>query len=355
MVKKYDVIIIGAGPAGSTTAQYIDPARSGVSVLLLDARRRIGLPLQCGEALPSYYGVKMAFPRVDCPELFDLPSHVIASEVHGIKLVLPRERNYFIEGPGLMIYRDKLDEFLFNKAIAAGAEYYLNTRVRKIEGQRVITNDGEFVGEIIIGADGPNSLVSSSCPAFAPNSELVTCAFVIAEGDFFENHIELWLDQRFPGGYFWLFPKNGEANIGLGVRGPKHVRAILNNMLENLASQRQFKIKIRGGGVVPVGGLKKRIASEHVALVGDAAGMVFPTNGGGTAQAMLGGKILGEVIHDRLPLSEYQGRIDKIMRPALKRSLRTRQLVDFARHHESLFLAVMQYFERRGLESFILG
>ncbi len=54
-MKRYDVIIVGAGPAGSTTAYYINPARSGISVLLLESRRQIGLPIQCGEALPTYH------------------------------------------------------------------------------------------------------------------------------------------------------------------------------------------------------------------------------------------------------------------------------------------------------------
>jgi digeranylgeranylglycerophospholipid reductase len=342
-MQKYNVIIIDAGPAGSTTARYIDPARSGISVLLLEARRQIGLPIQCGEALPTYNDLRMAFPRINCPELFDLPAHVIASEVHGIKFVLPKHRTYFAEVTGLMFYRDRLDQYLFDQAVAVGADYRLHSRVHKIEDHRVFTATEEFVGDMIIGADGPNSLVAASFPVFAPNRELTPCAFVIAEGDFFEKHIELWAEARFPGGYFWLFPKNGEANIGVGLRGQKNVRGVLNNMLKDLAHQRTFKIKMMGGGVVPLGGLKKRVAWQHVALVGDAAGMVFPSNGGGTAQAMLGGQILGEVIRARLPLFEYQRRVDAIMRPALNQSLRTRQLIDLVRHSDNLFLAVIGF------------
>jgi digeranylgeranylglycerophospholipid reductase len=97
------------------------------------------------------------------------------------------------------------------------------------------------------------------------------------------------------------------------------------------------------------------VAWQHVALVGDAAGMVFPSNGGGTAQAMLGGQMLGEIIRARLPLSQYQCRVDEIMRPALKQSLRTRRLIDLVRHSENLFLALMWLFDRRGWESFIVG
>lgn len=226
-MKKYDVIIVGAGPAGSTTARYINPSLSGKSVLLLEARRRVGLPIQCGEALPTYHDLKMEFPKIDCPELFQLPENVIASVVQGIKFVLPRGRTYFADVTGLMFYRDRLDQYLFDEAVAAGADFRLHSRVRKIEDHRVFTANEEFVGDIIIGADGPNSLVSSSFQAFASNQELTSCSFVIAEGDFFEKHIELWADERFSGGYFWLFQKHGEANIGVGLRGHKNVRSVL--------------------------------------------------------------------------------------------------------------------------------
>jgi len=354
-MKRYDVIIVGAGPAGSTTAYYINPARSGISVLLLESRRQVGLPIQCGEALPTYHDLKMAFPRINCPELFQLPDHVIASEVNGIKFVLPQRRSYFAHVTGLMINRDKLDQYLFEQAVSVGVEFKLHTRVRKIDGGRVFSVDEEFVGDIIIGADGPNSVVSSYFPAFAPNRRLVMCSFVIAEGDFFDKHIELWVDKRFPGGYFWLFHKNGHANIGIGIRGHKSAHNILNSMLKELSKYRKFKIKTHGGGVVPLGGLKGRVAWQHIALVGDAAGMVFPSNGGGTAQAMLGGQILGEVIRSGLPLSEYQDRIDQIMRPTLVRSLHTRQLIDVARQSDILFRAIMWCFDRRGWNTFIVG
>ncbi len=349
------MIIVGAGPAGSTVARYVAPAQSGASVLLLEAKRQVGVPIQCGEALPNYADVKLVFPGADCPELFDLPGHVIASEVHGIKFVLPKGRTYFADVTGKMIYRDRLDQFLFERAVAAGADYRLNARVRRIDGYHVVAGGEEFATDLIIGADGPNSLVSASFPMFMPNRDLVPCAFVLADGDFFERHIEIWIDKRFPGGYFWVFAKNGAANIGIGVRGARHVRGILEGMLNELRRNRKFALRTTGGGVVPMGGLKKRVAWEHVALVGDAAGMVFPTNGGGTAQAMLGGQILGETIRQGLPLSEYQRRVDDIMRPVFEQSLRMRHLIDLSRCSERLFLALMWMLDRRGWKSFIVG
>lgn len=352
-VRRYDVIIVGAGPAGSVTARDIAAERSGLSVLLVEAKKTVGLPIQCGEALPTQRDIEVTFPGVDCPDLISPPPHVIASRVDGIKFVLPKGQQVVAPVGGLMIHRDRLDQYLFQQAVSAGAEYRLGTRVRRISGNRVYTDDEEFEGGIIVGADGPGSTVSDSFRAFSPNTLLVPCAFVIAEGGFEDTHIEIRIERRFPGGYFWIFPKDGEANIGVGLRGTTQVKQTLAFMLDELRRSTPIEIKSQGGGVVPMGGLKKRVAWEHVALVGDAAGMVFPSNGGGTAQAMLGAHILADVIRNRLPLSEYQLRVDQHLRPAFGRSLRMRQLVDVCRCNDYLLLGLIQVLNQRGWKSFI--
>ncbi|NIR53184.1 geranylgeranyl reductase family protein [candidate division KSB1 bacterium] len=354
-MKTFDVIIVGAGPAGSTTAMYINPKESGKRVLLLESRKRVGIPMQCGEALPTYDELTNIFPGVDCPELFDLPDEVIAGRIEGILFIAPSGRRYLAELKGHMFYREKLDQWLFNQAVEKGAQYRLSTRVLRVEDHRVVTANGDFYGDIIIGADGPLSIVADSVTGFAPNRDICRCSFVIAEGDFFEEYIELRFDNRFPGGYFWLFPKNGEANIGVGVRGSKNVREILDGMLTELAKHKSFKIKQRGGGVVPLGGLKAKLASDHVALVGDAAGMVFPSNGGGTGVAMVGGQVLGETIGCDLPLSVYQSRVETLMKRVLDSSLRTRKSMDRTRRSDWLFCVVMWLANLRGWRSFIIG
>lgn len=354
-MQEFEVIIVGAGPAGSTTAAYIDPQDSGKTVLLLESRRQVGFPMQCGEALPIYDELKTIFPGIDCPELFALPDEVVAGRIEGIKLVAPSGRSYVAHLKGQMFYRDKLDQHLFDEAVRRGAQFRLATRVLRIEGHRVVTTKGDFYGNIIVGADGPLSVVSDSAPGFAPNRDLCRCSFVIAEGDFFEEYIELWFDNRFPGGYFWLFPKSGEANIGVGVRGPSNVREILDGMLAQVATRKPLKIKQRGGGVVPLGGLKPRLVNDHIALVGDAAGMVFPSNGGGTGVAMLGGQVLGKTIRAGLSLTAYEANVKALIGKTLRNSLRTRRMMDYTRRSDRLFGLVMWLANLRGWRSFIIG
>jgi digeranylgeranylglycerophospholipid reductase len=353
----YDVIIVGAGPAGSCTALYINPKRTGKRVLILEWKKQVGIPMQCGEAMPTYAELSSIFPDVDCPELFDVPEEVYAGRIEGIKIKAPSGKTYTAYLKGQMFHRDKLDQHFFKMAVENGAEYRLRSRVKRVEGHLVATDEEEFTADIIVGADGVYSLVSNSFPAFEPNRDVCPCSFVIAEGDFHEELIEIWYQSRFPGGYFWLFPKNnaGEANIGVGMRGPTHVRGLLNQVLEEIRPHKNFSVKQKGGGAVPLGGLKKKFVHQHVALVGDAAGMVFPSNGGGTALAMMAGKWLGETIAKNQPLEEFEKRVKATLGPVLKDSLRTRRQLDFFRKNETLFSAIMWFANLKGWRSFIIG
>lgn len=353
----YDVIIVGAGPAGSCTAIYINPNYTGKRILILEGKKQVGIPMQCGEAIPTYEELLTIFPDADCPELFDVPNEVYAGRIEGIKIKAPSGKTYVANLKGQMFYRDKLDQHFFKIAVENGAEFRLGSRVKRVNGNRVETSEEVFTADIIIGADGVYSLVSESFPTFEPNRDVCFCSFVIAKGDFYEDLIELWFQNRFPGGYFWLFPKNKveEANIGLGIRGTKHVRGLLNQVLEEIKQFKDFSIKQKGGGAVPLGGLKKKFVYEHVALVGDAAGMVFPTNGGGTGLAMMAGKWLGETIAKNQPLTEYEKKAKAILGPVLKNSLRTRRQLDFFRKNDRLFSATMWMANLKGWRSFIIG
>lgn len=353
----YDVIIIGGGPAGSSTALYVNPRRTGKRVLLLDAKKEIGVPMQCGEAIPTYDELLTIFPQADCAELYELPSDVYAGNIEGIKFKSPSGKNYVAHLKGQMFNRTLLDRHLFQRAADNGVEHRIGTRVKSIAGKTVATDIETFTADIIIGADGVYSKVAESFPAFQANRDICPCAFVLAEGEFSSEIIELWFERRFPGGYFWLFPKNqiAEANIGVGVRGPTNVRGLLNEVLEEISKENNLKIREKGGGAVPLGGLKSRLVFENVALVGDAAGMVFPTNGGGTGLAMMAGKWLGEIIADGKPLIEYERKALAILGPVLRSSLRTRRQMDFFRRSDRLFSTVMWLADLKGWRNFIIG
>lgn len=353
----YDVIIVGAGPAGSCTAIYINPTQTGKRVLILEAKKQVGAPMQCGEALPTYRELETIFPEANCPELYDIPKEIYAGRIEGLRLKAPSGRSYVAQLKGQMFHREKLDQHFFKLAVETGVEYRLGCRVKRIHQNRVVTAGEEFTADFVIGADGVYSIVATSVPEFRPNRDICPCAFVLAQGDFDADIIELWFERRFPGGYFWLFPKNaaGEANIGLGVRGPSNVRELLNSVLQEVQKKGSFTIKQKGGGAVPLGGLKEKVVHGQVALVGDAAGMVFPTNGGGTGVAMMAGKWLGEIIAADQPLEEYGKKVQALLGPVLRSSLRTRKQMDLFRKNDTLFSALMWVANLKGWRSFIIG
>ena len=353
----YNVIIVGGGPAGSCTAIYINPKRTGKRVLILESKKEVGLPMQCGEAIPTYRELLTIFPEANCPELYDLPQEIFAGRIEGIKFKAPSGRTYIANLEGQMFHRDKLDQYFFAMAVDAGAEAQLGTRVLEIKGDKLITKTAEYTADIIVGADGVYSVVSNSFAVFQPNRDVCPCSLVIANGNFEQELIELWFENRFPGGYFWLFPKtaSGEANIGVGMRGPKNIRQTLDRVLIELQNKYNFTVVQKSGGAVPLGGLKSKIVHEHLALVGDAAGMVFPTNGGGTGLAMMAGKWLGETIAANKPLLEYEKKVKAVVAPVLKRSLRTRKQMDFFRKNDSLFSGVMWLANMMGWRNFIIG
>lgn len=354
----YDIIIVGAGPAGSCTAMYINPNKTGKRVCLLEGKKEVGVPMQCGEAMPTYSELLTVFPDADCPELYDLPEDIYAGRIDGLKFKAPSGRYYVASLKGQMFNRDKMDQYFFDRAIENGAEYRLGCRVQKIEDHTIHTSLNEtFSADLIVGADGVFSTVAAAFPAFQANRDICPCAFIIAEGEFYDDLIELWYQSRFPGGYFWLFPKNknGNANIGLGMRGPRNVRGLLNQVLDEIRAERAFSIKQIGGGAVPLGGLKETIVSNHVVLVGDAAGMVFPSNGGGTGLAMMAGKWLGEIIARDRPLMEFEKKVKAIMGPVLRDSLRTRRQLDFFRKSDAVCSMVMWVANMKGWRSFIIG
>lgn len=357
MSNHYDIIIIGAGPAGSCVARYIHPNHTGKRVLLLEAKKQVGIPMQCGEAIPTYDELLTIFPNADCAELYDLPEEVYAGNIEGIKFKSPSGKEYVAYLKGQMFHRDKLDQHLFDLAIENGVEYRLGCRVKRVEKNRVLTANEEFSADMIVGADGVYSLVAGSFPEFEPNRDICPCSLVLAHGDFSADLIELWFESRFPGGYFWLFPKNkmGEANIGLGMRGPKNVRGLLDTVLLEIQDQYKIRIKQKGGGAVPLGGLKKRLVHDNIALVGDAAGMVFPTNGGGTGLAMMAGKWLGQILAQNRSLIDYEQKVQADMAPILKTSLRMRKQMDFFRKNEALFSLVMWLANLKGWRNFIIG
>ncbi|HUX93462.1 MAG TPA: NAD(P)/FAD-dependent oxidoreductase, partial [Ignavibacteriaceae bacterium] len=294
MKNEYDVIVVGAGPAGSIAARYA--AEGGASVIMLEKDRDVGYPVRCGEAI-SKAGVS---------EFITPDERWISAHISKFALISPDGTEAVIEfgDAGYVLERRIFDYELAKTAANAGAEIVTRAYVNGLlfENGKVSGVKYEYRGEqkelkakIVIGADGVESRIGrwAGLKTYVDFREMECCVQVTAsniniKGDtlyfYFGENVA-------PGGYFWIFPKvNGAANIGLGVSGmvgkKKSALSFLNNFMENNFPNAPILTSIAGG--VPSSITLEKISAPGIMLVGDAARQVNPLSGGGIASGMIG-------------------------------------------------------------------
>ena len=319
----WDVIVIGGGPAGSTTARYL--AEGGADVLVVDGRDPIGTPLQCGELVPTNEEMRRLCPKVpNIDDLLRTPEHAISRKTSEMHLVPPSGKPLRFQFEGYMLNRVAHDEALVDLAKSRGAEYLVNSRVDSIDGNTVKLRSGrELNAKVIVGAGGHNDPLRRT---FWNESSLkIPVKFVLMDGDF-GDAVELHFGSMAPGGYAWMFPKNRGANIGVGIQNKFSKNKNLNDLSNDFISRYEGDITFSGAGSLPMSGSIKTFVKGNYVLVGDSAGMVLPSNGAGITIAMIGGRIAGQVISEHLkygtPLSEYEKRWNKQMGKVMRNSKR---------------------------------
>jgi len=317
----WDAIVIGGGPAGSTAARYA--AQGGASVLVIDGRDPIGSPLQCGELVPSNDEMRRLCPDVpDIEDLLRTPEHVISLRTNQMHLVPPSGKPLRYSFEGLVLNRVAHDEELVELARSRGVEYLVGTRVAEINSSTVILADGsQYNAQVIIGAGGHNDPLRKS--HWDVDSLNIPVKFVLVDG-IFDDALELHFGSVAPGGYAWVFPKQGGANIGLGIQRNLAKGRSLNLYSEEFFSRYQGEVIFSGAGSLPMSGTIPKFVKGNHLLVGDAAGMVLPSNGAGITIAMIGGRIAGQVVAEHLrddtPLEEYETRWNKQMGKVMRNS-----------------------------------
>ena len=319
----WDVIIVGGGPAGSTTARYA--AEGGLSVLVVDGRNPIGSPLQCGELVPTNEEMSRLCPDVpEIDDLFRTPEHAISRITDKMKIVTPSGKSLEYECGGMVLDRVAHDEALVELASSAGVEYLLDSWVENVDGSTVLLRGGKRLeGRVIVGAGGHNDPIRKL--HWEEESLNIPVKFVLMEASSSES-VELHFGSVAPGGYAWVFPKEGQTNIGLGIQRKMAGSRSLNQYAEDFISRFEGEVSFRGAGSLPMSGPIKSFVKDNYLLVGDAAGMVLPSNGAGITIAMIGGRIAGQVIvehlREGLPLVDYEIRWEEQMGEVMRNSKR---------------------------------
>uniref|UniRef100_A0A7C4XJV1 NAD(P)/FAD-dependent oxidoreductase n=1 Tax=candidate division WOR-3 bacterium TaxID=2052148 RepID=A0A7C4XJV1_UNCW3 len=324
----YDVLIVGAGPAGSSTAMVI--AQQGRKVLIVDRKRVIGEPVRCAEFVPRLLAGEVSISK-DC----------IANEVESMITHFPDGESYKILSPGFILNRALFDRTMIIEALRAGAELWIDTRfVRFSHGKALVVRGGELVevaAKVVVGADGPVSSVGKMIGE--TNKDFVFGLEYQIPLMKNMSDTQVYFSRDFFGGYAWLFPKERYANVGVGIKLKRNCYLRLKNLLDQFIKKLKKEEKIIGSpvslisGLIPVGGPLKTV-KENILLVGDAAGQTHPITGAGIAQAIICGKIAGEAIVQAVKsdnikkLLEYEKNWQKLYYSELKRATEKRHFLE---------------------------
>lgn len=292
MAERFDVVVVGAGPGGSTAAYRM--ARGGARVLLLD-RASFPRDKPCGGGLTGR--ALKSLPIDVTPVVEDAVDHV------DLRLRFRASTSHAFDEPlALMTQRRRLDHHLAQEAARAGADFRDGTRVRGIEldgpgGRPVVTLDGgERIGaEVLIGADGANGVTAKALGLGANRTFGVALegnAPMTAEREALHRGRATLEIDTVPGGYGWIFPKGDHINVGVGgwaSEGPR-----LRRFLDALCAMHDVRPEeltdVRGHRL-PLRRSWDGVARGRAAVVGDAAGLIDPLSGDGMFEAFLSSEI----------------------------------------------------------------
>jgi menaquinone-9 beta-reductase len=326
-----DVIVVGAGPAGATTAFYL--AQSGLDVLLLD-KSRFPREKVCGDgltprAVKTLVGMGISVTEQD-GWVRNKGLRVIGA---GKRLELPWPELASYPGYGLVRTRHDLDETLARRAQQAGARLHegvtVTAPVRSERTGRITgvvakaADDGEdrtYRARVVVAADGNSSRLSVAMGLPKRDDRPLGVAVRTYyrtdrhDDDYLESWLDLWDGDRLLPGYGWIFGMgDGTSNVGLGLLntslafGNTDYHALLRKWLKGMPAEWGFTEENRTqpirGAALPMGFNRTPHYYQGLLLVGDAGGMVNPFNGEGIAYAMESGEILARTIVQALARS----------------------------------------------------
>jgi len=290
-MNRYDVIVVGGGPGGSSAAYHL--TRAGARVLVLD-RARFPRYKTCGGAVPQ--SVLQHFP-------FDFGA-IPSAQVAEVRYSLAGQREVRVpmaERLVKMVMRDTFDMYLLRHC---GAEVRDGCAAREvteeIQGVRVVTEQGEVIqARYLVGADGAKSLVAQQLgvprarrPGGAVEVEAPIPPHLLGR----YADVALFELGAVPNGYLWIFPKGGHLSVGIGAMNATH--AALKETLWR--EMKRFGLDLDGAVAhahpIPVYPGRKRFHSRRCLLVGDAAGLADGLIGEGIRYAVKSGQLAAECI-----------------------------------------------------------
>ncbi len=322
LVSDADVIVVGAGPSGSTTSYYL--AQQGLKVLLLE-KTKFPREKVCGDGLTPRSVKQLLDMGIEPTEengwIKNKGLRIIAGK-HRLELKWPELESF--PNYGLVRTRHDFDEILAKRAKSAGVDLREETRVlgpiRDEKSGRVIgvnakTKDGNvsFRAPFVVAADGVSARMALALGLQRREDRPMGVAVRTyyksprTNDDFMESWLELWDGDKLLPGYGWIFGVgDGTSNVGLGIldSSPAFQSIDYKELLKKWLEQTPLEWGYRDenmvgeirGAALPMGFNRQPFYTQGLILVGDSGGMVNPFNGEGIAYAMESGKVAAEVI-----------------------------------------------------------
>jgi flavin-dependent dehydrogenase len=318
-MKRYDVVLIGAGLAGLQCARLL--ARRGVSVLIADRKTSLERPVHTT-------GIFVRRTLED----FDIPARFLGPPVRHVVLRSPAGRSQRLESPSDEFWIGRMGELyleLLRQATQSGAEsltraHFAAAREDDRGGTLVTLNVGGRATTVraryLVGADGSSSRVAASL-GLSANRESIVGVEEIVSGVPLDGPpaLHCYLDPVLAPGYIgWAAHDGHELHVGVGGYAARFSPGASLAELRRRASAdfdlSRARVVERRGGRIPVGGILPRISCRQGLLVGDAAGAVSPLTAGGLDGAMRLSRYAAEVLATAIELDDprvlmlYRGR-----------------------------------------------
>jgi geranylgeranyl reductase family protein len=282
----YDVIIIGAGPAGCRTAEII--SSKGYSTLVIEEHTTIGRPTQCTGLVSNKIG--------------KIPKKIILNKIKNARFysgksyfeVESKENAYVIDRAGF-------DRFTATKARSSGVEFKLGVIFSGLKGNTIYAGGHEYKTKILVGADGPNSFVAKANSIKLPKNFILGMQARV-KGNFDPVTVELHFGSDVAPGFFtWIVPED-EHIARIGLMANKNIMRYFEKFVKMAVGNARMHDKF--GDLVRYGLIEKS-CSDNTILVGDAACQIKPFSAGGLVYGQVGAKYAGDSCIKALEQSDF--------------------------------------------------
>lgn len=330
--------------------------------MALEKRKEIGIPIRCGEFMPTPREMRDLLPNLEHVGNLRYPKSVVQNRTRYLSIISPAGKTYTFGLESDIIDRAKFDKILTQKLLSHGGELSIRSTGRLLSrGNGTLEVAIERKGDsqkvrssMVVAADGARSrtatgvglrILSSPYDLSPVLQQVMGCV------DTGNDTTEMYLGKDYcPGGFAWIIPRgDGLANVGLGIRTPFTEKGMtITDYFDRfirkhpLAAKRLRRTSAMSvvGGLVPCGGAIPKTYTEGVLVAGDSAGHVLASVGAGVPLAVVSGAIAGEVaaqwaLTGEPSLSKYERQWKREMGKEIANSVRIRELGDMAMRKDS--------------------